>query len=58
MSSSDPIVRVEGLVKDFWPGFGLRRKGLRNQVVILLPKASRELGVEHLRDLVVVESVA
>ena len=26
MSSSDAIVRVEGLVKDFWPGFGLRRK--------------------------------
>jgi len=26
MSAADPIVRVEGLVKDFWPGFGLRRK--------------------------------
>ncbi len=26
MSSSDPIVRVDGIVKDFRPGFGLRRK--------------------------------
>jgi ABC-2 type transport system ATP-binding protein len=26
VSGTDPIVRVEGLVKDFWPGFGLRRK--------------------------------
>ncbi len=24
--ASDPIVKVEGVVKDFWPGFGLRRK--------------------------------
>ena len=26
MNAADPIVRVEGLVKDFWPGFGVRRK--------------------------------
>ena len=32
MSAADPIVRVEGVVKDFRPGFGLRRKRVLHDI--------------------------